>query len=423
MSKEVIEIHGNAIPTPMKIPDWNQTDETKTDYIKNKPIVFESGFGIPFDETGTNLVTIKNVHLKEHDVEVEVASVNLLDDTDFVTSVTEQGITADYEGNGVFHIHGTSNGAATSNRFSFEKENEPNENYTLYVTLVEGVPNKAFNVFVGAYDGVNRRNGVWVPITPTSLVGTTYSKTAKLIINSAPATHLKDLWIYTTYSAGDTVDCRIQVWLEKGVAKSEPVYVPCRIDCESVNVLGKNLIPYPYSNMSATHNGVTFTVNEDGTITANGTATGTAYIVIYSVAAKPLPVGTYTMSGAPTADAYLQFSGPNVESSANTSRTFTIEEGQRQNVLTCCVRSGKTVNDVVFKPMIEAGTQATEFEKYKNPVTYPAEDGKAIVKSVSPTMNIKASESGVSIEAKGYLDGLAVIDELKQAIISLGGNV
>ena len=73
--------------------------------------------------------------------------------------------------------------------------------------------------------------------------------------------------------------------------------------------------------------------------------------------------------------------------------------------------------------MVEFGTQATGFEKYKNPVTYPVTDGKAIVKSVSPTMNITTPVSGVSINAKGYQDGLAVIDELKQAIISLGGNV
>lgn len=32
------EIVGNTITTPVPRPDWNQTDETKADYIKNKPI-------------------------------------------------------------------------------------------------------------------------------------------------------------------------------------------------------------------------------------------------------------------------------------------------------------------------------------------------------------------------------------------------
>ena len=35
-----------------------------------------------------------------------------------------------------------------------------------------------------------------------------------------------------------------------------------------------NLIPFPYLNYSKTENGITWTVNADGSITANGTATG-----------------------------------------------------------------------------------------------------------------------------------------------------
>ena len=31
------KIIGNTTATPMAIPDWNQTDEKKADYIKNKP--------------------------------------------------------------------------------------------------------------------------------------------------------------------------------------------------------------------------------------------------------------------------------------------------------------------------------------------------------------------------------------------------
>jgi hypothetical protein len=33
------KIIGNTTTTPMAVPDWNQTDETKADYIKNKPTV------------------------------------------------------------------------------------------------------------------------------------------------------------------------------------------------------------------------------------------------------------------------------------------------------------------------------------------------------------------------------------------------
>lgn len=36
------KIVGNTIATPTPRPDWNQTDETKADYIKNKPSVREN---------------------------------------------------------------------------------------------------------------------------------------------------------------------------------------------------------------------------------------------------------------------------------------------------------------------------------------------------------------------------------------------
>ena len=36
------KIIGNTTATPNPRPDWAQTDETKADYIKNKPIISAS---------------------------------------------------------------------------------------------------------------------------------------------------------------------------------------------------------------------------------------------------------------------------------------------------------------------------------------------------------------------------------------------
>lgn len=45
---------------------------------------------------------------------------------------------------------------------------------------------------------------------------------------------------------------------------------------------GQNLIPYPYYRPdSYTNNGITWTVNEDGSVTANGTATATAHYTVF----------------------------------------------------------------------------------------------------------------------------------------------
>ena len=75
-----------------------------------------------------------------------------------------------------------------------------------------------------------------------------------------------------------------------------------------------------------------------------------------------------------------------------------------------------------IKLQCEIGSVATEWEAFKGG-TYPVTDGKATVKSVSPVMNITTPTSGASIEAKGYLDGQAVIDELTQAIVDIGGEI
>lgn len=42
---------------------------------------------------------------------------------------------------------------------------------------------------------------------------------------------------------------------------------------KQVVTTGANLLPYPYPSESKTHNGITFTVNKDGSVTVNGTST------------------------------------------------------------------------------------------------------------------------------------------------------
>ena len=80
-----------------------------------------------------------------------------------------------------------------------------------------------------------------------------------------------------------------------------------KVSWDSANFLGaKNVIPYPYYHgQSYSHNGVDFTVGEDGTITANGKATGNArYFFVYDI---NLENGTYILSdgGVGTANDYL----------------------------------------------------------------------------------------------------------------------
>ncbi len=50
------KIYGNTVTTPMPVADWNQTDENKADYIKNKPTVLteEDVLGLISENGGGN---------------------------------------------------------------------------------------------------------------------------------------------------------------------------------------------------------------------------------------------------------------------------------------------------------------------------------------------------------------------------------
>jgi hypothetical protein len=100
-----------------------------------------------------------------------------------------------------------------------------------------------------------------------------------------------DTWValcIETAANSETYDCICKPQLELGTIAHayEPsiesnVNLKKEIDKTSTQQ-GQNLIPYPYYRPdSYMNNGITWTVNEDGSITANGTATATAYYAVF----------------------------------------------------------------------------------------------------------------------------------------------
>lgn len=133
----------------------------------------------------------------------------------------------------------------------------------------------------------------------------------------------------------------------------------------------RNLIPYPYTETTLTRNGVTFTDNRDGTISFNGTATGSTYFYLNTKAKTIfLPKGTYTLSGA-TEDSTLNTYGLRVHdydknlivSTTGKSVTFTLDDDEDVYVV-ISVSSDITADNVTFKPMLELGPVAHEYVPY-----------------------------------------------------------
>lgn len=169
----------------------------------------------------------------------------------------------------------------------------------------------------------------------------------------------------------DTVHAQVEI------GSTATAYAPYSNICPisghtEVNVYraGKNLFAYSTTG-SVTSNGITFTVNEDKTVTANGTATADAYIeltdykyfngdFIYS--------GNPSGSSASTYRTQLRFRHSGVwgawfySNGEETAASTTDADGFR---LRLEVRSGQTVSNLVFKPMLRLATETdATYEPY-----------------------------------------------------------
>lgn len=142
----------------------------------------------------------------------------------------------------------------------------------------------------------------------------------------------------------------------------------------AVRVDSKNLIPYPYTYTTQLRNGVTLTDNGDGTITANGTATGSVFFYV-SDNTITLAKGTYFLSGCPTGGTGETYSmyAVGYDNGKEVLRPWDFGNGVKftspiDNLVVAVIifiRPNTTVNNLVFKPQIEKGEVATEYTPYK----------------------------------------------------------
>ncbi|MBQ8208618.1 MAG: hypothetical protein IJZ89_07795, partial [Clostridia bacterium] len=133
----------------------------------------------------------------------------------------------------------------------------------------------------------------------------------------------------------------------------------------SVNVSSKNLIPYPYSTGSKTNLGITFTVNDDRTITVSGTAEAAVSFVFANKNSDiTLENGKYyTLSGAGTAMAYQLPDGTYKYLSANKSVLWSSDYAFVHIYYN--IPKGTTLDNVIIPaPQFEVGTSATEYAPY-----------------------------------------------------------
>jgi hypothetical protein len=135
-----------------------------------------------------------------------------------------------------------------------------------------------------------------------------------------------------------------------------------------VGVYGRNILKYPYNETTKTEGGITFTDNGDGIITANGTATKKVNFVFRNYGNIQLQKGkTYVLSGCASggnSNTYCIM----VQDSSYTQIVIDYGDGAaftaefNDYAVWIRIYEGATLNNVVFKPQVELGTQATPYE-------------------------------------------------------------
>lgn len=243
---------------------------------------------------------------------------------------------------------------------------------TSYTLSCEGLPK---SVYVYVYDetiGKAIANVSDTPVKKTFVGDSTH--TYSLLINVGKGTSVSDLAIKPILEMGTIAHAYEPISESNVNLKKE-------IDKTST-LQGQNLIPYPYDGTEGNTNGITWTVNDDGSVTANGTASKEApYSLIYPYnlsTMKSLQLGnTYIISDGLTDEqhtnvGYMQLvrydkNNPTnwkygVSSMKGTEIYTANDENTLQYGIRLIIRNGATANNITFKPMLEVGTMSHEYQ-------------------------------------------------------------
>ena len=315
------------------------------------------------------------------------SGANLIDYTN--TSTVSDGITVD--GNGWITVT-YDNSASTSTVYRSYYillpllSSDTNYNIILEVKSISGTFNSVYAVSTGSGTGFTQGYRL---LSSDITAGGVYSDIRTTIsgLTSAHATRTM-----VQYGAGQSgsITFRLSIIADTSVTPQTFIYQPYTGGIpapnpdypQTVNVVtgeqtvlvhGKNLWGN-ISSYSRSTNGIDFVTNADGTITASGTATASAYSVLASGAVDAgvyltLQAGTYTLSekNGNEVQAVVAESGGAIIADTSTSEvTFTLT--QTTNVaIRAVIPSGTAITGTLtFYPMLETGSSPTSYEPYQS---------------------------------------------------------
>ena len=292
----------------------------------------------------------------------------------FGIGMSNNGVTMTVDENGVCTLNGT---ATTATAFMVCSKTQLKEivdklkGRTVYCTgLPDNVPNNCRIEFQGLVtDGVSTQVTSATPKQKITISDYTNFNTMSVGIIIAKDTVCNNLKFYPMMYDADVLDDTY-----------EPFSYTTKERLAEQNVLGvKNFIPFPYHDgISKEINGITYTVNADGTILANGTATGgDANFALSTYSESEIPEGRFYLSdeaGFNIAEgnrAYLCMARRKNGGTINYDYDTSMYSSHKRQVVVdysqynefnffIYVMNGTTLNNVVFKPMLRYATYADD---------------------------------------------------------------
>ena len=146
---------------------------------------------------------------------------------------------------------------------------------------------------------------------------------------------------------------------------------------DTVGWVGKNALPYPFKQGSASNRGITFTDNGDGTLTLNGTQNDVSSNAVYQMhgawntTTLILPAGQYRITtGTNNNDVIIGVSYSNQFLGATNNGVLEVNAPNGISYITCEVKKGAPqLTDVLVKPMVrDASIADSTYEPYHKSV-------------------------------------------------------
>ena len=168
-------------------------------------------------------------------------------------------------------------------------------------------------------------------------------------------------------------------------------------DTQQTTTTGKNLLDITAT--SQTLNGVTFTINEDKSIKVNGTASANTNLNLCSFTIQANT--NYFLSGGASGGSgstyNLQFYSSPTQLRDTGSGLLINRTADMTGTIRIQVMSGTTINNLLFKPMLELGSSASEYEPYTGNSASPNPTYPQNIEVVTGTQEVK-------VENKNLLD-------------------